>query len=227
MIRFPKNSSSFLVAAGTHPAICYCVAELGTQETSYGKKPQIHIGWELPEEPLPNGRPAVVRRRYAVSADPKSALRTDIESWEGRRFSAIDLDAFDIADLIGQTCLLSVQHSDEVGGRIYANVASVLPPPRGMAKRMQTHNDPIVFELEHESARAMYAALPEWLRTTISRSPEYQQRFGATAGLSGREAGQHRAAPAMRRQAPALVEAPVAELPDDDVNDAPFDFDER
>jgi hypothetical protein len=62
------------------------VAELGTQETSYGKKPML--------------RPAAVSRRYSISVDPKAALRNDIESWQGRKFSTVDLDTFDIADLV-------------------------------------------------------------------------------------------------------------------------------
>jgi hypothetical protein len=185
MIRFPKsNSLAYLVPAGTHPAICYCVAELGTQDTTYGKKPMLHIGWELPEERLADGRPAVVSRRYNKSAAPQSALRNDIESWQGRRFSDIDLDTFDLAELVGKTCQVSIQHSDEAGGRIYANVTAVLPPPRGMAKELETRNEPLVFEFDDAAARSQYAALPEFLQTAIARSPEYQEKF-STPSLGG------------------------------------------
>ena len=45
-------------------------------------------------------RPAAVSRRYSISVDPKAALRNDIESWQGRKFSTVDLDTFDIADLV-------------------------------------------------------------------------------------------------------------------------------
>jgi hypothetical protein len=137
MISFPKTNTPVLVSAGTHPAVCYLIAELDTQETSFGKKPMLHIGWELPEERLTNGRPAVVSRRYSVSAAPKAALRLDIEGWLGRKLSPVDLDTMDLCEFIGMTCLVNVQHSDETGGRIYANVVSVLPPPRGMAKKQQ------------------------------------------------------------------------------------------
>jgi hypothetical protein len=202
MIHFPKTTSSYLVPAGTHAAVCYLVAELGTQETNFGKKPQIHLGWELPEERLPNGKVAVVSRRYAMSADPKSSLRSDLEGWEGRRFSPIDLDSFNIGDMVGRTCLLSVQHSDEVGGRIYANVISVMPPPRGTAKRAQTENDPVVFELADPDSRAVYGMLPEFLKTAISRSSEYQERFPALT--STREA--------LRQQLGSSVQQPTHAL---------------
>jgi hypothetical protein len=218
MIRFPKsNSLAFLVPAGTHPAICYCVAELGTQETAYGKKPMLHIGWELPDERLADGRPAVVSRRYAVSAAPQSALRNDIESWQGRRFSDIDLDTFDLADLVGNTCQVSIQHSDAAGGRIYANVTAVLPPARGMSKELDTHNDPIVFEFDDESARAQYSALPEFLQTAIARSPEYQEKFAAPS-LAADEAvrrAQSQAAPAVHRELPGPRGGGPSDLDDD------------
>jgi hypothetical protein len=97
------------------------------------------------------------------------------ESWQGHRFSDVDLDMLDLGDLVGQTCLLNVQHSDEVDGRVYANVASVLPPQRGMPKRMATHNDPVAFSFDHPEARHLYAALPQWLRDKIARSPEYKE----------------------------------------------------
>src|SRR5215469_18096332 len=49
MLHFPKSTSTpFLVPAGTHHAVCYCVADLGTQETTFGRKPQLLIGWEFP-----------------------------------------------------------------------------------------------------------------------------------------------------------------------------------
>jgi len=166
---------------------------------------------------LADGRPAVVSRRYAVSAAPQSALRNDIESWQGRRFSDIDLDTFDLADLVGNTCQVSIQHSDAAGGRIYANVTAVLPPARGMSKELDTHNDPIVFEFDDESARAQYSALPEFLQTAIARSPEYQEKFAAPS-LAADEAvrrAQSQAAPAVHRELPGPRGGGPSDLDDD------------
>jgi hypothetical protein len=141
-----------------------------------------------------------------MSAAPQSSLRNDIESWQGRRFSDIDLDTFDLAALVGKTCQVSIQHSDEAGGRIYANVTAVLPPPRGMAKELETHNDPLVFEFDDEAARSQYLALPERLQTAIARSPEYQEKFGARSLGAGealrRAQAVHRELPGPRRGGP-------------------------
>ena len=189
MLHFPKSTSTpFLVPAGTHHAVCYCVADLGTQETNYGKKPQLLIGWEIPEERLYDGRVAVVSRRYSVSADPKAALRIDIESWQGRKFSESDLDTFNFADLVTQCCLVNIQHSDGTNGRIYANVKSVLPAPRGVPRKQQTENAPVLFDLGVTPfPRNQFNTLPEWLQTMIARSPEYAAARG-TSGITAREA---------------------------------------
>jgi hypothetical protein len=56
-----------------------------------------------------------------------------------------------------------------------------------MAKELETHNDPLVFEFDDEAARSQYAALPEFLQTAIARSPEYQEKFG-TLSLGAGEA---------------------------------------
>jgi len=217
MLGFPKsNSTSFLVPAGTHQAVCYCIADLGTQETSFGKKPMLHIGWEIPDERMSNGRVAVVSRRYAMSADPKSALRIDVEGWLGKKLTDVDLDSFNFADLIGQCCLVSVQHSDGSNGRIYANVKSVLPPPRGMAKKQNCENDPVVFDLG-EFDRSQYAALPGWLQTTIARSPEYAEVTG-TIGITAREALQRHGFRG-ETEAPRELPSPAKdrELPSDEI----------
>jgi hypothetical protein len=78
MIRFPKsNSLSFLVPAGTYPAICYCVAELGTQQTAYGKKAHAAHRLGIAGAAVAGGRPADVNRRYNVSAGYPGVIQTD------------------------------------------------------------------------------------------------------------------------------------------------------
>jgi hypothetical protein len=196
MLRFPKNEG-YLIPAGTHAAVCYCIVELGTQETNFGGKPQVHIGWEVPDERLPDGRVAVVSRRYTISAHQKGSLRGAVESWQGRRLTDVDLDTFEFDSLIGQTCLVSVQHSDEVGGRIYANVVGVMPPPRGADKHAKPENPTVFFEFGRPDASTMYSLLPEFLRTAISRSPEYPEHMSG-ARLECHKAQRSGAPPAER-----------------------------
>jgi hypothetical protein len=162
---------------------------LGTQESSFGAKQAIHIAWELPDEKLSDGRPAAIGRRYNLSTAPKAALRADLEGWLGRELSSADLDNFDLADLLGSTCQLNVRHtSGGSGDRVFANVVAVLPPPRGVPVKQRPFNRPVALSLaDRPFPRLEFEALPEWLRTTIAKSPEYAAAIGEAARQPARE----------------------------------------
>jgi hypothetical protein len=60
-------------------------------------------------------------------------------------------------------------------------------PPRGKPAKTQTINDPIVFGLDGEFDRRAYEALPQWLKTIVSRSPEYRRATDPSAGSTTAE----------------------------------------
>jgi len=65
--------------------VCFRVADLGTQSSVFGSKQQILISWwELPDEPMADGRPFTISRRYTLSSSRKSTLREHLEAWFGR-----------------------------------------------------------------------------------------------------------------------------------------------
>jgi hypothetical protein len=123
----PEEKLRELPPPGAHMAICAYVVDLGTQETNFGSKRQVYIGWELPDERMSDGKPFMVGRRYTFSSNAKAALRADIESWLGRPLSAADFGQLDLSTLLGMTCTLGIQHQIS-NDRTYANIASVLRP---------------------------------------------------------------------------------------------------
>lgn len=171
-----------LPPSGAHYALCYSVVDLGTQETSYmgetKKRHQIRIGWELSDEQMKDGRPFAIFRTYTYSSAPTSRLRQDLESWRGRPFQDSELTgeegSFDIKNIIGVPCMLSVIHN-ESNGKHYANVDSIMPVPKGMERR-DMKNDRQYMSMESTDAfdRPVFEALPDWLRDKIADSPEYR-----------------------------------------------------
>ena len=123
MVYVPKNEGGDFqnVPAGTHPAICYRVIDLGTQEISWqGQVKHQHkilVSWEIadPEVRMEDGRPFSIGNRYTWSMNEKSRLRADLESWRGQAFTEIDLSegpgGFEIENILGKPCLLSVVHT--------------------------------------------------------------------------------------------------------------------
>jgi hypothetical protein len=130
-----KGGGNFTPApAGTHVAVCVDVIDHGDVEVTYQGKTQwkhmITIVWQI-DENLPDGKPFLVRRRYTCSLHEKAILRRDLESWRGRAFTDQELQGFDLETVLSAVCLLNVIHEVR-NGSTYANVASVMPLPKGM-----------------------------------------------------------------------------------------------
>lgn len=123
-----------LAPADVHRAVCVDVVDLGMVRSElYGRSQhKCRIVWEI-EEPMEDGRPFLVGRRFTLSLNEKSALRPFLEAWRGRAFVREELEGFDIERLLGASCLVQVQHITTPDGRTFANVVSVMKLTRGMA----------------------------------------------------------------------------------------------
>lgn len=181
-MRMPTNSGGDFTPPpeGTHPARCYRVVDLGTQETNFQgqvkHQRKVIVSWELPTEPMEDGKPFTVHQRYTFSSHEKSNFRKHLESWRGKRFTDADFgdDGFDIANLLGVPCLLTVVHNTS-GERTYANVDSVVKLPKDY-EVPKAVNDTMLMSLEPgEFDATTFALLPEGLQETIRKSPEFAE----------------------------------------------------
>lgn len=131
------SGTSFTPApAGVHSAVCVDVIDMGIVESTFDgktrKQHKIRIAWEI-DEAMEDGRRLLVQKRYTCSLHEKAALRKDLESWRGRPFTEDELRQFDLERLLGAPGMVNVVHA-ESGGKTYANVTSVMPLHRNMAK---------------------------------------------------------------------------------------------
>lgn len=183
---------------GSHMAVCHRVIDLGTQRWEYQGEPQIGrkvlIGWELHGEaedgtPLKtdDGQPLGVSKKYTLSLGKKANLRGDLESWRGRGFSEEELAGFDISQLLGQPCMITIKH-ERKGEKTYANVASVTRFPSALKDLKPKAKNPLqLFDISNPD-NTVYEVLPEWIRKQIDESAERSHRPTSTATAS-REAG--------------------------------------
>jgi hypothetical protein len=121
--------------AGLHPAVCVDVVDLGEVDTDFGRKWRVRLAWQIADiDPSTAERFSCVKT-YTNSLHKRANLRSDLESWRGKKFSEVEAKCFDLDVLLGANCLLQVVHNtSEHTGDIYANVAIVLPLPKGTAK---------------------------------------------------------------------------------------------
>lgn len=162
---------------GTTIGICYQIIDMGTQKTNWdgeeNHKRKVQIGWELPREPMTDGRPFVVQKPYTISLHEKASLRRDLEAWRGRAFTAEELRGFDIAKLLGKACTLTITHTHKENGKTYANVKSVSGVIKGTVVP-ELVNRPIQLSLNpREFDKAVYDTLSDWMRAKIAMSPEF------------------------------------------------------
>lgn len=162
------NNKSFTPApAGTHIAVCVQVIDLGLQHSEFYDKtsPKTLIGWELPGELDPEGKPFMVWKRYTSSTNKKATLRLHLEAWRGKAFSDEEVKGFDISTILGKACMVNVTHTD-TDGNVYANVSAVMAMPKGTPAPKATAK-PVAFFID-EWDDAVFQTFSENLKKTIN-----------------------------------------------------------
>lgn len=154
---------------------CFMVADLGTQDTTFKGTPKkahkILLQWELAET-MEDGRPFAISSRYTLSLFDQAILRQHLESWRGKSFTEEELAGFDVKNVLGKYCLLSIVHNKE-GDKTYANVKGIMPVPKGMDKPAAVNAD-VYFDIDTGDL----ATLPEWVQNVVKKSDEYRARAG-------------------------------------------------
>lgn len=131
MVKEPETTYT-PAPAGTHPAVCCDVVDLGEVTSTWGTKPMIRVVWQI-EQKMQDGRPFTCNKRYTASLHEKSTLRADLESWRGRKLSTEELHGFDLERLIGVNALVNII-VEEKDGKVYSNVKAIMPPLKSMTK---------------------------------------------------------------------------------------------
>ena len=176
----PKNGNFTPAPEGSHPAACYRIIDLGTQETTYkgvtSHKHQLIVSWELfTDEKMPDGRPFTIGKKYSWSTHEKSTLRKDLEMWRGKKFQDTDFGpgGFSIEKILGQPCLIAVQHG-EYNGNVTSSVVAITKLPKGMPVNGPTNEILFVWLDKEEFSQAAFDKLSDKLKETIQKSPEYK-----------------------------------------------------
>ena len=167
--------------AGTHVARCVRLIDLGTHHGEWQGTPtvrnQVYIGWELPNELdsfNDKMQPYVVGMFATNSLNEKSKLRPLLEAWRGRGFTTEELMKFDLANILGQPCLLTVVHETK-DGKTKAKVLGAGKLVKGMECPPQVNPSQQFFIDEWNNA--VFESLPEGFQKIIRESDEYKQRM--------------------------------------------------
>ncbi len=164
---------------GLQVARIYRIIDLGTQDDTYEGKPKrnrkMMVFWELGEK-MEDGRPFSINKEYTVSLGEKSTLRKHMESWTSKTMTKEIVDTFDPARMmLGKACQVNLVLKGEK-----VRVDGILPLGAGQPKP-EPVNPKTILDLEAFD-RAVFEALPDWIKNKIMASPEYKKLSEAGAG---------------------------------------------
>lgn len=171
-----------LLPEDVYPAVCTMLVDLGDQYSEVFDKTsrKVLISWELPGEKLDNGETRRLSKTYTASLNSKGNLRKDLISWRGRDFTPDELKGFDLRNIVGAPCMLSVIHKVGKDGVKRAVVGGIMKLPKGLSAPVPT-SDPITFDLDDEHADALMEELPGWIQERIKQSETWKERVDESA----------------------------------------------
>lgn len=168
-----KETTGPQVPVGTHIAVCYRIVDLGTQpDSGFGEKQKVVIFWELPHERIVvegKERPMGMSRFYTKTLSKRGNLRKDLVAWRGREFTKEELEGFELRNILGKPCQLSVVANEQGKSQVDAVVAV----PKGMA--VPPPLNPIMEYSIEEGKNAGYKLLPGWVQEMCDQCLEWNQ----------------------------------------------------
>jgi len=200
--------------------------DLGSQPTSFEDEQRMQhkllLVFALAER-RSDGERYLIARRFGATLHQKGALRQFLESWRGKPFTAEEASSFDLRRLLNQPALLNLVEVAR-GERVYCNIASVSPVPRGMpSPEPLADAELLVFDLSDRETYGALDQLSDRLREQIESSPEWRAAQAAPAPAA-RPAAPPPAPPqpARRSPAPAATRTPAPAAADFADSDIPF-----
>lgn len=181
-----KDFEYQIAPEGTHMARLYKIINVGTQKIEWEgqvkEQVKVMLYWELPTEPITyttqDGEEKTsvfsLSREFTFSMHEKGNLRPIIEGMIGTSLKDEEAYAFDLEDLIGKACLVTVAHKKSKDGtKTYANVTGTAGLMKGQECPPQVNDSSIIDANTIKDAEL--EELPTWISDKIKLSPEYKK----------------------------------------------------
>lgn len=186
MLKAPTNNTPRILAPeGTHIATCIGLIQIGTVKTEYlGEEKwieKVRITFELPEElhEFKEGedkKPLVVSQEYSHSMGSKSNLRPIVEGILGIALHDEEAYNFDLEEIIGKSCLITLAHNESKKGTKYVVIKSTAPLMKNMTKPAQINPSKILTYEKWD--KDYFSSLPDFIKEAIQGSKQYKIAFG-------------------------------------------------
>lgn len=165
--------------AGTYPARCVGVIDLGVQYNEKWDKRQekLRLIFEFPTERVEvdgGEKPRWLSKKYTASLNEKSELYRDLCAWRGVPFTPEELNGFDMRKLLGAPCMVCVVNHER-NGNTYTDITAISRAMKGM-EVPPLENEALLFDMDGdvEEAREVFEKLPQWMQEEVAKSDTWQ-----------------------------------------------------
>lgn len=185
-LKIKKKSGSSVppMEAGTYPAVCVGIVDLGEQYNEAFKKytDKMLFIWEIPSQTIEidgENKPRWLSKDFSASLHEKSNLYQTLVSWRGKAFTEAELAEdengdmqFSVLEMLGSGCFLQVIVEEKDSGS-YNRITSVIALPAGMDVP-KTETPLIAFDIDAWDDE-VFNSLPGWIQERIKKSTQYQK----------------------------------------------------
>lgn len=129
---------------GQFAAICVDAVDLGMMTSHYDKKERTvqkcRLAFLTEDVDPVTKKMYYVGQMFTLSLSDKANLRKFLESWRGKKFTAEELEGFDVEKLIGAGAFIQVVQVQREAAT-YANIETIMKLPKGMKAPKYTAAD--------------------------------------------------------------------------------------
>lgn len=178
-----------LLESGVYLSVCIGVVDLGEQLSERFKKVQhkVVLTFEVADESVMvdgSPMPRWLSKTYTASLNEKSTLYQTIIAWRGRDMTDVELEGFDVGELIGTGCQLQVIVRKTDAGVERNDIQAIVGMPKGV-KAPVPRSETFVFDIDDPATHGALEKLPAWMRERIEKSTSWARPADANSQKMG------------------------------------------
>ena len=170
-IREMTDTSFINLKPGTYKSRVTGVAELGLQETTYKDVQKIQKQIALLFSVFENdgSTPVILGKSFAMTIRDNATLRKAIIAIRGKDFTPEELNDWDLAELLGLPCLITIDQYERKG---YTNMAikQITTSLTDSTTPEIEVKDYIYFDIDDMETWTSFTRMPKWLQIKINNS---------------------------------------------------------
>lgn len=169
---------------GTYVARCVSVVDIGVQETGWGPKEKVYLGFEVPavrvkwkdDKGQEHDGPAFIGSRYTMSISAKSILGQHLTSWRGKAFTDDERAGFNLFNVLGAPAMINVVTTQK-DGKSYTNIQTIMRLPQG-TECPPAETELIAYTPLDNAYAENFSKLHEWQQQLVRKG--YKMAEGST-----------------------------------------------